>query len=92
MSYTITSKDFDLLSYSSMEWGSIDWKNKYKNRFECHSGDEINWTYKYVYWFEHYQSIIFAKMFLTSIQQDYQVLFDIGNNDWVIITDYRQDT
>ena len=91
MSYTITSKDFDLLSYSSMKWKGVGFEEQ-EGRFELHSDNKINYEYKNAYWFEHYHSIIFAKMFLTSIKKDYQVLFDIVNNDWVIITDYHQDT
>lgn len=93
MSYTITATDFDRLANTCMGWKGHDWE-LLADRFET-NGDSlqrINWDLKKIYWIgKEYASVIFAKMFLTSRESEYQILWDLGgcqDGEWVVITDY----
>lgn len=90
MSYTITATDFQYLWNTAMSLKGLkggSWKDQ-EGRFGCN--EEINWEFKKAYWIgNEYSSVIFAKMFLTSINQPYQILCDCNQDgEWVVITNY----
>jgi hypothetical protein len=99
MSYTITATDFQYLWNTATNWkgnNGLDWKDQ-EERFEK-TGDcdeKINWEFKKVYWIgKEYSSVIFAKIFLTSINQTYQILWDLNGceeGEWVVLTDYSKN-
>ena len=95
MSYTITAKDFQYLWGTAMNWGK-DWKDQ-EDRFEVNGShtEEINWEFKKAYWIgKEYSSVIFAKIFLTSQNEPYQILWDLNScadGEWVVLTDYSKN-
>ena len=89
--YSITENDFNLLWNTAMAWGPY-WDKK-KDRFEeidKEQGAGFSFSYKWSYWFnDNYALILFAKMFLTSKNESFDVLWDLNTKNFVIITDYH---
>ena len=86
--YSITEKDFDRLWNTSMDWFGVDWEEQ-EGRFEI--DEPINYKFKRAYWFDdNWANIMFAKIFLTDKNEDYQVLWDLSMMNWCIITNWKK--
>ena len=84
----VTRKDFERLSQAQMEWSSnLGWKNEQEFRFD----EDINWTYKYIYWFNEYVEALIASQYLVQTHYGYSISFDQATDQWVIVTDYAAD-
>lgn len=99
ISITMDHKDFEQLAYTSTRWADDTGTNRWMeqaDRFELHGDDtEINWTFRYVFWVgDEWVNVMFARAFLDSIGQPYQILWDMVENpdmSWVILTNYSTD-
>ena len=83
---TLTSRDFDLIWNTSMEWG-LHWK-KQKARFE----DEPMFHWKQAYWFNTYLEALIAQHYLSGIGFESQTVFDSAIMEYVILTDYKSES
>lgn len=88
--------DFEHLYFTSMEWrhenGRNDWTEQ-ADRFELHGSDtEIDWSFRYAFWVgEEWANVMFARAYLESAGQEYQILWDMVENpdpSWVILSNY----
>jgi len=91
----INGDDFDRLTLNSMRWSASDWYDQ-ADRFETTSrGEEINWGWTYAYWVgDAWANVILARVYLESIGEPYQVLWDMVENpdpSWVILTNYTAE-
>ena len=88
MYLTVTELDFERLFSSQMEWSSNPgWKIEHADRF---IGD-IDWDYKYIYWFENYVEALIASQFLITTDFKYMISYDGNMECYVIVTDYAAD-
>lgn len=84
----VTRKDFERLSQAQMEWSANKgWKDEQEFRFD----EDINWDYKYIYWFNEYVEALIASQYLVANDFGYSISFDQGSDNWVIVTDYAAD-
>lgn len=88
MNLTVTELDFERLFTAQMEFAANKgWKAEQEFRFD----EGINWDYKYIYWFDRYSEALIAAEFLKITDHGYQISFDEGTENWVIVTDYAAD-
>jgi hypothetical protein len=84
---TISNQDFIHLSTSRMGWSAHNWRDHPFETYD-HAG-EINWGFKYAYFFDTAANLILARSYLEALEPEHQVLSNESvNGGWVIITDY----
>lgn len=90
----LDAEDFNRLCNNSARWGNNF--RDHESHFETIGADrEISWDWRYAYWVGlEWTSVIFARSYLDSIGQRYQVVWDMVENpdmSYVILTDYPAD-
>lgn len=84
----VTELDFERLFTAQMEFAANKgWKAEQEFRFD----EGINWDYKYIYWFDTYAEALIASQFLKITDFGFNISFDEGTENWVIVTDYAAD-
>ena len=81
--FTITSKDFERLVTTSMQWGK-DWM-KQKNRFE----DAPLFTWKWAYWIDTYLETLICQHYLSANGFESQTVWDTATQQWLILSNYE---
>jgi hypothetical protein len=89
MNYSLTNTDFRCLSYGVSEWKNRITKENIRYLSVLDEKENINYEFKYVYFYAYYSNLLFAKIYLESNNIQYQVLLNNINAEYVIITDYR---
>lgn len=85
-------EDFDMLPETSMAWAGIDWEEKHPGRFiPARSAEtEIRWNLTRAYWLgDPYASVLLARAFLQAREEEFQVLVDDSQGQFVIVTNYE---
>ena len=93
----VTSQDFSLLTIMSMEWSPfVDQLDRFEKVWPndgiiFDSRWRSDWAH--AYWLgDHWSTVIFARSFLDTIEEPYEVLWDLAENptcQFVIVTNYR---
>lgn len=88
VSMNVTELDFERLFTAQMEFAANKgWKAEQEFRFD----ENINWDYKFIYWFDTYSDALIASQFLKITDFGFNISFDEGTENWVIVTDYAAD-
>lgn len=100
MTVTMTEQDFEQLTVSSMRWG-VSWEHHFADgRFEDMTPgvpfDVLNREYlKYTmaYWTDDdWTKIIFLRSFLDNLGHTSVVLWDMGMENYCVLTNYKTQT
>ena len=80
----LTNEDFINLFHCAMAWGE-DWKEQ-AERFEPTAKE---FRFQWVYWFDNYSALLFAKLFLEQDGWQSETLFDEDLEQWIVLTNYE---
>jgi hypothetical protein len=80
-------QDFEALNTSSMAWDSATWNQQVaEGRF---SDGEVNWDHTFIYWFDEYPALMFAREILLSLSKSYEQFYDNATESWALTTNYK---
>jgi len=78
--------DFERLHETSMEWTEETWGEQAKaDRFI----GRIDFSDRYIYWFENYVSLMAARNVLDMVGEKYNELFDSATDQWCMTSTYQ---
>jgi hypothetical protein len=90
--------DFEQLTETATLWADYaerHWSKKH-DRFETQDGEALSFEWTTAYWVGcSWTAVILAKSYLTTIGQDYQIVWDLGLHEnfetigWVVLTNYK---
>jgi hypothetical protein len=84
--YTEQELDFERLSITSMEWTEKTWAEQAKDgRFD----GVIDFSHRYIYWYEDYAYLMGARDILKSFGIPYAVIFDTYSEQWALTSTYQ---
>ena len=78
--------DFERLHETSMEWTEETWGDQVKQgRFT----GKIDFSHRYIYWFENYVSMMAARNVLEIMGETYSELYDTATEQWCMTSGYQ---
>jgi len=79
--------DFQRLHETSMEWNKETWFEQANlDRF---IDGRIDFSHRYIYWFENYATVMAARDILALLGEDYSEIFDTATEQWCITSTYQ---
>lgn len=98
---SMDEQDFDLLTENSTYWTGARWNpQEDAERFEStvrgetvKAADWPGWDLKMAYWTDDsWAKVILMRSFLRNTGQECEILWDLGMETWLILTDYKTAT
>jgi hypothetical protein len=79
--------DFERLHETSMEWNMDTWFEQANlDRF---TQGRIDFSHRYIYWFENYVSLMAARNILEVMGETYSEIFDTVTEQWCLTSGYQ---
>jgi hypothetical protein len=79
--------DFERLHETSMQWNIDAWFDQANlDRF---INGKIDFSHRYIYWFENYACLMAARGILDTLGEDYSEIFDTVVEQWCMTTTYQ---
>lgn len=79
--------DFERLNETSMEWNKETWFEQANlDRF---IDGRIDFSHRYIYWFENYTSLMAARDILALLGESYSEIFDTVSEQWCMTSTYQ---